>query len=118
MKTEIPDLKKAWEMLEYWLSSHGNARAISPFAILQFAKRRWDVDTEDGLNLILALEVLTEQGRLRRRFAVQSPSGSILYPYYPTRSSIPKRVRGAAEEWLDTADAEIRPIFVGVSDNE
>jgi hypothetical protein len=114
----MPELTRAWNMLEEWFAAHEDARAISPASVAQFSKRRGPITWEDGLLLFQALEVLADQGLLRRLFAVQAPSGQLLHPYYDSRSSIPKRVRGQAEEWLDTKEAEIKPIFVGAAQNE
>ena len=118
LKAETPELTPAWVILEQWLRAHQDARVISPAAVAQFTRKQMPITWEDGLLLVQALEVLADRGLLRRLFAVQAPSGQLLYPYYNSRSSIPARVRGQAEEWLNTDEAEIRPIFVGASEHE
>ena len=115
---EKPELAHAWKLLDEWLCAHEDVGTISPSAIAQFARSRQSFSWDDALLLAQALDELSNRGLLRRRFAVQAPSGQLLYPYYSSRSAIPKRVRGQAEEWFNVEDAEIRPVFVGTSDED
>lgn len=113
LKAEAPDLSRSWEALEKWSRAHADATVISPAAVTQYLKHEAPLSWDDVSNLASALELLAEKGILIRRFAVQSTTGNLVSPYYGRRDQIPRRVRGDIEEWINTSDAEIKPVFVG-----
>ena len=118
LKTETPELSRSWEVLERWVRTHSDAKVLSPAAITQFMKHESDFSWDDAGNLAAALDLLAAKGILSRRFAVQSSAGQLVSPFYGSRDQIPRRVRGEFEEWIDTRDAEIRPVFIGATEDE
>lgn len=111
-----PQFSRAVELLKLWLNAHRDATEISPSAVARFLRHNRSMSFEEATQLALFLERLVDRGILQRRFAVQSPSGQLLHPYYRSQSEIPARVSGLFEEPVVTADAEIKPIFVGSDD--
>jgi hypothetical protein len=105
-------LKPAWDLLDKWLESHQNARMVSPARVALFFKEREGLDIEAVLCIPELLSFLADQGQLDRKYAVQTPSGQLLFPYYDSRTDIPDVVVGTFDdERVYTKDAHITPIF-------
>ena len=111
-----PKFSRAVELLKLWFNAHRDATEISPSAVARFLRNHRSISFEDATQLALCLEWLVDRGVLKRRFAVQSPTGQLLHPYYRSQSEIPARVAGLFEEQVVTSEAEIKPIFIGSDD--
>lgn len=106
-------LRPAWDLLEKWLESHQNAGMVSPAKVALFFKGRDDLNIEAVLSIPELLSVLSDQGQLTRKYAVQTKSGQLLFPYYDSRADIPDVVVGTFDdERVYTKDAHITPIFI------
>jgi hypothetical protein len=112
LKASEPSLSRSWELLEQWVGSHAQNSTIVPGDVVRYISRKNKLSTDDAIDLNLALEVLVRQGILAKRFALESSSGQILYPYYVTRKSIPKKVLSTFDEYVDSDQLTLRPIFV------
>lgn len=111
LQSESPELAQEWRVLANWFRDHEGAKTVSPVAVAMFSYPNQRASFDQVVQLARALSILADRGVLHRRFAVEAPSGQLLHPYYDTLEEIPKRVRGSFEDWVDTRDAEIRPIF-------
>ena len=111
-RNDWSDLRPAWELLKEWLGSHPGARVISPLAIATFFRDNNALDSRELLRVPELLGAFVESGQLVRKYAVEAPSGELLFPYYDSLSEIPERVPGVFDsEKIRTRDAEIIPVF-------
>jgi len=112
-----PKFARGWALLRAWSEANPKARTIIPVAVLRFAFHGGGVPISEALSLMSALEFLVGRGALQRRFAVVSPAGTVLAPYYETRAAIPRQVRNAFDEVIDTSVSDIEPVFVTAGGN-
>jgi hypothetical protein len=117
-RSDWSDLRPAWELIEEWLDGHKGARVISPIAIATFFRNREALDPQVLIRVPELLGAFVEAGQLVRKYAVEAPSGELLYPYYDSISEIPERVPGVFDsERVLTREADIIPVFTEPSLN-
>jgi hypothetical protein len=65
----------------------------------------------DAYDLSLALMLLTQAGVLVKRYKVVTPSGAYAEGEFDQLSEIPERLPDRFNNYFDTAEADITPIF-------
>lgn len=106
LASEYPDLSLVWKRLAAWVQSHPNRKMIDPKTL---ARNMRDVPPQV---LLEAFHVMVQHGMLRQAFAVESSNGQLLSGLYDSPLDVPEKVRGSFEEWIDTDDARVVPVFV------
>lgn len=111
-RSDWSDLRPAWGVLKEWLDNHRGARVISPLAIATYFRDRASFDSRILLRVPDLLGAFVEEGQLVRKYAVEAPTGELLFPYYNSPSEIPESVAGVFDsEKFSTRDADIIPVF-------
>jgi len=99
-----PDLKRALRLLGKWLRKHSDP-------ILVPATLSRQIDGLDQYELASALVLLAKSGLLIKRYKVVTPSGVYADGEFSEVSEIPERLPDRFNNYFDTADADILPIF-------
>lgn len=97
---EHPELRKAFKRLGIWLKKHPD-QVIIPSKI----------GGVEAFALASALMLLTKNGVLHRLYKVRTPSGVYADGEFEDVSQIPSRLPDRFNNYFDTADADITPVF-------
>jgi hypothetical protein len=99
------ELKPVIRRLELWTRAHKNRRILDPRII---SRELGDVDPTV---LSLALQALVRSGFYRLVYMVTTPSGVLADGEYDDPESIPQRVPDRFNNYFNTADTDIVPVF-------
>jgi hypothetical protein len=95
-----PDLREAIRRVGAWLTEHPNQIIIPS-----------KVGGVDAFALASALMLLTRKGFLHRLYKVKTPSGVYADGEFEDVAAIPPRLADRFNNYFDTADADITPVF-------
>jgi hypothetical protein len=105
-KARRPDLKQAWYALEHWRRRNPNRQYMDLKAVAALDR---DVPT---VHLLAAVEILLNAGVVRQVYKVVDPVQHVpVGDDFDSPLSIPPKVRGRFDQWVQTADAEIVPLL-------
>jgi hypothetical protein len=100
-----PKYQRALRRLATWLDAHADAAIINPIALAK------DVPEVDIVALAEALTLLVQNGWLRRVYKVLTPNGVLAEGEFDDPSTIPARLPDRRENYFDTAEADVIPVF-------
>ncbi len=100
-----PALERVFRELETWMNSHPKAELIRPSALAK------DLPKIDAKSLAESLTLLERAGYLRRAYKVLTPSGVLADGEFEDPTAIPDRLPDRFEQYFDTSDADIIPVF-------
>lgn len=100
-----PKYKRALRKLEAWINAHPQDRVLNP------SKLGRDLRNVGAADLTTALTLLMEAGLLRRVYKVLTPSGVIADREFDDPLKIPEKLPDRFEQYFETADADIVPMF-------
>jgi hypothetical protein len=100
-----PEHKRALSELNTWLSSHASLVSIDPKSLAR------DLSSIDKSDLAAALMLLVRAGLLQQVYKVLTPSGVMADAEFDDPTKIPDRLPDRFENYFDTSDADVVPIF-------
>jgi hypothetical protein len=100
-----PEYKRALRKLDSWLTGHPALRVINPKLLAK------EISGVDKAELAAALMLLEQAGHLKRVYKVLTPSGVLAEGEFQDPAEIPKRLPDRFENYFDTAEADVLPIF-------
>lgn len=106
---EHPESKRALLKLKKWMQAHGDAQVIYPTILAR------EVRDIDPASLASALTLLERIGFLRRVYKVLTPNGVFADQEFDDPTKIPERLPDRWENYFDTAEADVIPIFKKVA---
>ena len=106
--SEHPESESALRKLESWLNKRRTPDDITPRELAR------NVPVEPAA-LAAALGLLVQAGILRRVYRVQKPNGVMLPREFNDPREIPDRLPDRREQYIDTSDADVVPVFKQVA---
>jgi hypothetical protein len=100
-----PEYTRALRKLDSWMRGQIDLRFINPRLLAK------EVTGVDKAELAGALTALQQAGYLRRVYKVLTPSGVIADGEFEDPTQIPERLPDRFDNYFDTAEADILPIF-------
>lgn len=107
--SEHPESKRALRKLEEWLQKHRDVQDINPTVLAR------EVRDVDPVSLASALTLLVSIGFLRLVYIVLTPSGVYTSQEFDDPTKIPEKLPDRWENYFDTAEADVIPIFKKVA---
>jgi hypothetical protein len=104
-----PEYKRALKKLDVWLSSHRAPALIDPKSLTK------DLPGIDISELAGALLLLVRAGVLQRVYKVLTPSGVMADAEFEDPTKIPDRLADRFNNYFDTSEADVVPIFKKVA---
>jgi hypothetical protein len=110
-QNDSPTLASTLAQLEGWVKGHPKAKFIDPRRVLS------EVEMLTPAALTVALSLLVRKGLLVRKFRVVAPTTQTLADAeFKSIDEIPAELFDTSDNRFRTDDAEVVPIFRGVSD--
>lgn len=106
---EHPESERALRILQKWMRAHSDAQVINPTSLAR------EVRNIDPVSLASALTLLERIGFLRRVYKVLTPSGVFTDQEFDDPTKIPEKLPDRRENYFDTAEADVIPIFKKVA---
>jgi hypothetical protein len=100
-----PEYERALRKLDSWMRRQADLHVINPKSLAK------EITGVDEAELAGALTLLQQAGHLRRVYKVLTPSGVITDGEFEDPTKIPERLPDRFENYFDTAEADILPIF-------
>jgi hypothetical protein len=104
-----PEYRRALKKLDEWLRGYPRSALIDPKSL---ARDLHGVNTAD---LAGALSLLVRVGILQRVYKVLTPSGVLAEGEFEDPTRIPQRIADRFNNYFDTAEADVVPIFKKVA---
>jgi len=100
-----PKYKRAIEQLQAWVNAHPQDRVLNPL------KLRKDIRNVNPAELTMALDLLRKAGLLHRVYKVVTPAGVLADAEFDDPTAIPDKLPDRFEEYFETSDADVIPVF-------
>lgn len=104
-----PEYKRALRKLDSWITKHAGVRVINPRVLAK------EISGVSAGELAAALTLLERAGHLRRAYKVLTPSGVLADGEFRDPTEIPDRLPDRFENYFDTTEADVLPIFTMVA---
>jgi hypothetical protein len=109
LASNYPRYSRAWRKLQSWMDAHADAQYIYPKRLAR------EVPDVDPIALAEVLTLLTREGILRRVYKVLTPNGVLADGEFEDPTQIPDKLADRFENYFDTSDADVVPIFKSVA---
>lgn len=106
---ENPEYASTLRKLTEWMAKHPDVAEIEPKRLAR------DLRGVDPVELATTLSLLVRAGQLQRVYKVVAPSGVLAEGEFADPSQIPERVSDRFENYFDTSDADVVPLFKKVA---
>jgi hypothetical protein len=100
-----PEHRRSLRKLDSWMTKHAGVRVINPKLLAK------EISGVNAGELAATLTLLERIGHLRRVYKVLTPSGVLADGEFRDPTEIPDRLPDRFENYFDTAEADVLPIF-------
>lgn len=106
MEAQPEGVRAALTKLRAWMAAHTDRRLLFPVELAR------EIRGVEASELATALMLMVKWGLLRKVYKVLTPSGVFVDGEFDDSRSIPLRLPDRREQYFETADAEIVPVFI------
>jgi hypothetical protein len=103
-----PALRSTFQVLARWADAHRDWKLVDATVLAH------DLPTIDEMTLAEALDRAVRHGVLRVKYTVLTPAGVLASSVFDSPTEIPKKMPDRFEEYFDTSESPIIPVFESV----